>query len=171
MIMMSIDPGTIHCGVVVWNINDFNLNIKNIKSFTLHIDDSINVEKRIHLLYDNFKILFLEYQPFQVAHEAAFINRFRPMAYGPIYTSIFSIRKAYIDLFYDPYRLFSYPPKTVKSFVSTGDANKNDMLKAVTSIKELRHFITGLETEHEIDAIAIGYTHLNIIRKINEVML
>ena len=45
------------------------------------------------------------------------------------------------------------------------------MLKAVSEIKELKQFIRGNETEHEIDAIAIGYTHLNLIKNVNEVLL
>jgi len=171
MIMMSIDPGTVTCGVAIWNINNQNLNIDNLDSFTIYINDDIPVENRIHLLYEYFLSLFLEYIPFQVAHEAAFINRFRPMAYGPIYASIYSIRKAYIDLFHDSNRLFGYPPKTVKSFVATGKADKKDMLNAVNSIKELKKYIKGTETEHEIDAIAIGYTHLNFIRNVNEILL
>jgi len=168
MRLVSVDPGTVTCGVAVWDLNkDFT--IDKMRSFTIYINGDMELDRRMGLLYKMFKQFFIEEEPFQLAHETGFINRFRPQAYGPIYTTIYLIRKAFSDTVSD-YGLFGYPPKMVKSVVSIGTAGKDDMLAAVTSINELKSFITGKESEHEIDAIAIGYTHILNIRMYPEIL-
>ena len=171
MIMVSVDPGTIHCGVVIWELDDITLNIINTQNFTIEIDPNLILEERLWMLYDIFFNIFTETNTLHLAHESAFLNRFRPMAYGPIYTSINIIRKSFYDYSFNFKRAFAYPPKLVKATIVKGTANKNDMLLAVRTIKELQPFILGNETEHEIDALAIGYTHLLNLRNMNELML
>jgi len=169
MVMISIDPGTVTCGVAVWVIDD-KFFIKDLYSFTIYINPDKELNKRMNDLYYIFKDIFNDIEPFHLAHESGFINRFRPQAYGPIYTTIHLIRQAYIETMGD-YGMFAYPPKMVKSVVSKGTADKDDMLKAVTGIKEVSCFLTKKESEHEIDAIAIGYTHLLNIRNYPEILL
>lgn len=171
MIMVSVDPGTIHCGVVIWDINDKTLKINNTQNFTIEIDPNLLLEERLWLLHDIFFNIFIETDSLHLAHESAFLNRFRPMAYGPIYASINIIRKSFYDYSCNYNRIFAYPPKMVKATLVKGTANKNDMLEAVSKTKELQPFILGDESEHAIDALAIGYTHLLNIRKINEIIL
>ena len=171
MIMVSIDPGTIHCGVVIWELDDNTLNIKNTENFTIEINPNLILEERLWALYDIFYNIFLETNVLHLAHESAFLNRFRPMAYGPIYTSINIIRKSFYDYSFNFNRIFAYPPKLVKATVAKGTANKNDMLLAVKSINELQPFILDNESEHEIDALAIGYTHLLNLRNFKELLL
>jgi len=168
MRLISVDPGTVTCGVAVWDLNN-EFKIDNLYSFTIFVDSDIDLNKRMDRLYNIFNNVFNELQPFQLAHESGFINRFRPQAFGPIYTTIYLIRQAFINEISN-YGLFSYPPKMVKAFVSTGGADKDDMFKAVNNIKEVKPFLTGFETEHEIDAIAIGYTHINNIRMYPEIL-
>lgn len=169
MKFISIDPGTSTCGVALWLL-DNKFNIVTLRGFTIHIDTTIPLDIRIQKLYEVLYNIYYDYQPLQVAHESAFINRFRPQAYGPIYTSIYMIRKAYTDL-YGFNGLFAYPPKLVKAAVSKGTAKKIDMYDAYHSIPELKRFITNLEDEHTIDAILIGYTHLLNIRAMPEILL
>ena len=163
MRLLSIDPGTVTCGICIMDIDIPSFKVVNINTTTLYINNELDLETRLVTLYNYIRNLVIEIQPEQFAHEAGFINRFRPQAYGPIYAAIFMMRKAYRDVL--PFNnMFSYPPKSVKAVMSTGTAGKDDMLLAVTKNKELKRFITGYETEHEIDAIAIGYTHLLNIR-------
>jgi len=169
MKMISIDPGTRTIGICYWQL-DKNLDIINITSETLIIDDNIVLEQRLNIIYNLFYKIFEIYKPFQVVHEDAFMNRFRPNAYGPIYTTIYLIRNAYINQ-YGYYGIFSYPPKSIKAVINTGDANKNDMLMGVKKIEELKRFITDNMSEHEIDAIAIGYTHLLNVRNMVELLM
>jgi len=169
MRMISVDPGTVTVGVVIWDLND-DFTIYNFKSYTIYIDSNKSLNVRMESLYHIFKDIFYEEEPFHLAHESGFINRFRPQAFGPIYTTIYLIRQAFIDTV-SVYGMYAYPPKMVKSVVSKGTADKDDMFSAVNSIEELKPFITGIETEHEIDAIAIGYSHLLNIRNYPEVLL
>jgi len=168
MRMVSVDPGTVTCGVAVWDIDD-NFNISSLYSFTIYIDNNLDLNTRLNNLYNIFKEIMKDLQPYQLAHESGFINRFRPQAYGPIYTTIYLLELAYKEII-SPYGIFSYSPKYVKSIVSSGDANKDDMLLAVNKIKEVKQYLTGYETEHEIDAIAIGYSHLLNIRYMPEIL-
>jgi len=170
MRMISIDPGTVTCGVATWGIDSSNFKVKNISTFTITIDTHMPLEFRLSKLYEVLHNLILDIKPHQYVHESAFMNRLRPQAYGPIFAAIMMIRKAYLD-YNSNFGLFMYPPKSIKSVVSTGDANKNDMLQAVSSIKELSIFLTGEEDEHQIDAMAIGYTHLLNIRSQPEILL
>jgi len=174
MIFISVDPGTSTCGVVIWNIKFKNkkIIINKIDSFTITINRDIYVEVRIKKIYDIMVNIININQPTFLVHESGFLDRFRPMAFGPIYATILNIRQAFRDVYNtknDDY-LFMYSPKLVKSKVSTGEADKFDMFKAVTSINELKPFITGAESEHVIDALAIGYTHILNIRERPEIL-
>lgn len=169
MKMISIDPGTTTCGVAIFFIDDITFEIKNITSFTITIDNAIPLEFRLYKLYETLHKIILEVGPMHYVHESSFMNRFRPQAYGPIYAAIFMIRKAFID-YNSTSGLFTYPPKSIKAVVSTGNADKDDMFKAVSSIQELSKFLTGMESEHAIDAMAIGYVHLLNIRQQPELL-
>ena len=170
MRMISIDPGTLTCGVAVWDIDDKSFIINNIETFTIAISNDIALEFRLYKLYETLHKLVKDIEPVQYIHESAFMNRFRPQAYGPIYAAIFMIRKAYID--FNPMSgLFAYPPKSIKSVVSTGNADKNDMFEAVSKLVELSCFLKGHEDEHQIDAMAIGYVHLLNIRAQPELLI
>jgi len=172
MRLISIDPGTTTCGIAIWDIGD-NFNIIDLTSFTLVIDRDIYLETRISMIRDYIFNIIKDVEPFQLIHESGFIDRFRPQAYGPIYAVIYNIREAFKLYFNysDDERIFMYPPKNVKARLATGTADKSGMLEAVSSIDELKPFITLAETEHAIDAIAIGYTHLLNIREMPELLL
>jgi len=170
MKMISIDPGTITCGVAVWDIDDNSFLIKHINTFTIILDAHLDLEFRLDILYNVLSNTVKEIKPLHYVHESAFINRFRPQAYGPIFAAIIMIRKAYLD-FNRNTGLFKYPPKSVKAIMDTGDANKLDMLEAVKRVKELSVFLRGDEDEHQIDAMSIGYVHLLNIRAQPELLL
>ncbi|RLF08142.1 MAG: hypothetical protein DRJ64_01640 [Thermoprotei archaeon] len=169
MRIVSVDPGTITCGVAVWDL-DKNFRIVALYSFTIYISNDLELNARMDNLYYIFKDIFKDTEPFHLAHESGFINRFRPQAYGPIYTTIYLIRQAFIEEV-SPYGIFAYPPKMVKAVVSKGTADKNDMYEAVYKIRDVVPFLTGKESEHEIDALAIGYVHILNIRNFPEVLL
>lgn len=174
MIFISVDPGTSTCGVVIWNIlfKNKKVIIKDINTFTITISRDIYVEERIKIIYDTMVNIIKINNPIFLVHESGFLDRFRPMAFGPIYATILNIRQAFRDVYNtknDEY-LFMYPPKLVKAKVNTGNANKFDMFNAVNSIKELKPFLIGYESEHVIDALAIGYTHILNIRETPEIL-
>jgi len=170
MKFISIDPGTMTCGVAILDIDDITLDIKDVTSFTITISPDVPLEFRLYKLYDILKRVIADVMPMQYIHEAGFINRFRPQAYGPIANAIFMIRKAFIE-YNNTSGLFSYPPKSIKAVVSTGNADKNDMFSAINNIPELKRFLKGTESEHEIDAYLIGYVHLLNVRSWPELLL
>ena len=170
MKIIGIDPGTNYCGVAVFTIE--NLKITNL--YTSLIDSTwINsglFDRLLNVYNESFKI-FTEERPFWLAIEAGFINRFRPAAYGPISKCIFSIEKAFYDAT-GLKNITELPPSIVKKFISqNGLATKGDMLTAVRNITELSCFLSGNESEHEIDAIAIGYTQIKNLLNIPEYLL
>lgn len=169
MRVMGVDPGTVTCGVGFVDLDE-RFNIINSFSFTIVIDSKIDLNERLNILYHRLKGIIVEYNPYLLVHEAGFINRFRPQAYGPIYASIYLINRAWVDI-KGRCNIFSYPPKLVKSLVSTGNADKNDMLYAINNNPELNVFLTGFETEHEVDALLIAYSHILNIRQTPELLL
>ena len=173
MTLISIDPGTSTCGVVLWDIDDNDFSILGFDSLTITIDKSIYLETRINTIYKILKKIMVEYRPFQLVHESGFMDKFRPMAYGPIYATIYHVRQTYKELYRlgDDRGIFMYSPKYVKAMVNTGEADKVDMFDAVTNIDEIKPFLSNVESEHVIDAIAIGYTHIVHIRENPELLL
>jgi len=170
--LISIDPGTSTIGVAIWDI-DKDFKIQDLSSFTIVIDTKIYTERRIKIVNEIVYDIINRHRPLQLVHESGFMDRFRPQAFGPIYATIFMIRQSFKDLYKytDDHGIFMYSPKNVKATVDTGEADKFDMLRAVSTIVEIKPFLTGVETEHAIDAIAIGYTHLKNIRECNELLL
>ena len=172
MTLVSVDPSTTTWGVATWELDD-NFNIIDIDSYTITIPKDIYIETRINIAYGMLSRHLERVLPYQLVHESGFLDRFRPMAYGPLSAAIFCLRNAFKNLYElnDDVGIFQYPPKTVKASVMKGDADKDDMEIAVNSILELKPFLTGIESEHAIDAIAIGYTHIKNLRMYPELLL
>jgi len=170
MKLIGIDPGTNYCGVATFTVENFTItNLETRLIDSTWIDTGL-FDKLLNVYNETYKI-FLETLPIWLAIEAGFINRFRPAAYGPISKCIFSIEKAYYDAT-GLKNITELPPSIVKKFISqNGLATKGDMLTAVSNIPEISKFLKGNETEHEIDAIAIGYTKLKTFLDYPELLL
>jgi len=173
--IVGIDPGTNYAGYVTFTLDD-NFNIVHIEPFLINLYDNIptyyttSVFKRLLYLDIIVRDRFYRDQPIQLAIEAGFINRFRPQAYGPIANAIYVIENAYRDITCTS-SIFEYPPKTVKAKLSTGNADKHDVYTAVSSIPELSKYLYPNISEHEVDAMAIGYTHILRLREMPELLL
>jgi len=173
--IVGIDPGTNYAGYVTFTLdNDFN--IVHIEPFLINLYDNIpsyhtgTVFDRLQYLDLIVRDRFYRDQPIQLAIEAGFINRFRPQAYGPIANAIYVIENAYRHVL-GMSSIFEYPPKTVKATLITGNANKKDIYTAVSNIPELSKYLYPNISEHEVDAMAIGYTHILRLRKVPELLL
>lgn len=176
---MGVDPGTNYCGVAIFDVDDKTFEIKGIDNILVdltkpryNIDNNNLLFPRLNKLYRTFMDIYEKYDIYWLAIEAAFINRLRPAAYGPIVTSIFSVKKAFIDS-YNLNNIVEYPPTIVKQVVSEyGQATKDGMYDAVNKIKELDGlFDIDTISEHEIDAIAMGYTLIKSIRTSPEILV
>lgn len=167
--LIGIDPGN-NLGISVFNL-DTELNIKNITTHYIFLEDfpsSLSYDKKLaRLLYLQqlpFRLVNL-YNPVAVGIETAFMNSRFPQAVMALsqYVSTIEINFIAANNFI---KFFKYPPKYIKKFIDTGDANKKDMLSGIKKIKEITNVFdpTG-RTEHEIDATAIAYVTLQEIRK------
>ena len=173
MIFISIDPGTSTLGVAVWDISFLdNIKINDVTTFTVLIDSKQYIDRRVNQVYRTLIKLYEINQPTFIVHESGFMDRFRPMAYGPIYATIHNIRQAFRDYnkSFDYKDIYMYSPKYVKARIGKGTADKDDMLTAVKGIKELNVFLNDTESEHEIDALAIGYSHILNMRAMPEII-
>lgn len=172
MYIIGIDPGTNYCGVAIFKLNN-NIEIENLNTILIDLTKESNSSlfNRLNVLYNRLVYIFNLYIPIYLAVEAGYINRFRPAAYGPIAKAIYTIEKAYYDVTM-LYNITEYPPSIVKNIISNnGLANKDDIEEAVYNIPDVEPFLTGYESEHEIDAISIGYTKIIEIRKYPEILI
>jgi len=122
------------------------------------------------LLREMFRELFLRYKPDIVVSEDAFFNPRRPSAYEALIHWILTVSLVLKDEFDMP--LYRIPPKLVKKFISgVGTSNKIGVQDAIFKHKdivfspELKDIVL---TEHEGDAIAIGYSQWNILKQLNK---
>lgn len=114
---------------------------------------------KLHGIYLEAADLMKEYKPDIVSSEAPFAGRF-PAAFASLKLVVDRVRQASWNVLRLP--LLEYSPKDVKKVVTTnGNADKDRMKKGVLEnkkiiLKDKRKIKTA--TEHEIDAIGVGYT-------------
>lgn len=122
------------------------------------------------LLRDMFRELYTHYQPDIVVSEDAFFNPRRPSAYEALIHWILTVSLVLKDEFNKP--LYRIPPKLVKKFISgVGTSNKEGVQSAIFKHKDIvfNPKLTEIVlTEHEGDAIAIGYSQWNMLKQSNQ---
>ena len=179
----GIDPGTNHLGISLLSINIDNLEIETIDIITFNpiLDKT---DGTIRLNYDEIteKIIsqkrqlynwLCENKPHIVCCESPFFNRLRPSAFGPLCETIFSIKMAVLEFNnIIPFKL--YQPSVIKSIigVKTGRykegelrINTKQLIKnRLFQINEIFDKITVEYNVDSFDALAVGYTHLLLLR-------
>lgn len=164
--IIGIDPGK-NLGVSIYYINPFDFSIVNVQTQIYYLDKGIYtynpIMDRINYLYSIITNIIDAVRPNAMAFELPFKHRF---ANAVIQLSQYAITIESAIVNFDPYiYIDKYPPKYIKSSIGAkGDADKNKMLKAVSSIPELSPFIRESITEHEVDAMAIAYILYNKIK-------
>lgn len=177
--IIAVDPGD-NIGISIYTLNDINYNIVNITTTTITLSNRVSVDNkinsimidRIHYLNKYFFKLLKEYKPLVVVSEAAFLNSRFPKAVMILSQYIASIELA-IRKYNKNIKLIRYPPKFIKKKIgATGNADKNDMLKCVKTIKNIIKFIDVEQvSEHEIDSLAIGYVCIEELREYPDILL
>lgn len=166
--IIGIDPGN-NLGVSVFTL-DTNLNIKSITTHFRFLEDypsALTEDKKlarlIYLQQLPYHLVNL-YNPIAVGMETAFMNSRFPTAVMALSQYVSTIELNFINA-NSFIKFFKYPPKYIKKFINTGDANKKDMLAGIKKIKEITDVLDlNNKTEHEIDATAIAYVTLQEIR-------
>ena len=170
--IIGIDPGG-NTGISVMSLDD-EFNIKDIEPYTLKLDEYAKHEKGNAKTTDRLVALdslitdILEiHNPIAVGMEIAFVNKRFPLSGLSLakYTAILdvAIRKTLPNSI-----VFRLPPKLIKSEVGAGGkAIKDDMYENLLSITEISKFIHNNSDcdEHNVDATAIAYVALKVIRK------
>jgi len=168
--LLGIDPGN-NTGIAIFEISALTLCIVNITTATVVLNDIASPNLPLGLgrnvmLNKVCDRLACEYQPNVVAMEAAFLNVRFPKAVMQLSQYVSTIE----NTFYNNnnfVKLYKHPPKYVKKYIGGGgNADKDAMLLAVKAIPEVFENINlDRVTEHEVDAIAIGYVTLAMLRQ------
>lgn len=177
--ILSFDPGLSFSGFAYSKVNDDKSSflVENFGMITpnktvdhkSHREDVSLYGKRIitlSLLRGMIRELMDHYHPDIVVSEDAFFNPRRPGAYEALIHWILTVSFLLRDEYQKP--LYKIPPKLVKKFISgIGTSNKEGVQAAIFKHKDIT-FSSDLQnlelTEHEGDAIAIGYTQWRLFQ-------
>lgn len=177
--IMAFDPGTVTIGVAYYDIDATTLEIIDVDTALYDLSvayvehDLVEpLHARLAQLYNRVVKDMREFDPKFVAIENGFANRHRPGAFGPISKSINVLELA---VTHSGIRgvTFKFAPKYIKKITSGhGAAFKNDMFIGVKGIPEIAEKVdVTFISEHEVDALAIGYTMLGHLRTNHHLLL
>ena len=173
MPILSIDPGLNNCGLCVCEKIDYyhvlySDTIKNNRKFNDEekiIEEKYNSKtvKVLAILKEIEKVLTF-YSIDLVVIEAPFFNSLSPMAYSSLLEVCHAI-KYKIIIPNNKTLLFMEPLLIKKLFTEKAQANKLLMKEFLKKKKEFHEIVLPKDssqlTEHEIDAIAIGFVYFN----------
>ena len=167
--ILGIDPGK-NLGLSILSIDVNTYKILNSTTLTFKLDrEEDDMLTRLTTLNNIITNIQAIYKPIACGYETPFMNSKFPKAVGQLsqYVSIIELTLRTNNPFI---KIFSYAPKYVKAaFFNnngiSGNANKDDMLSNLLTIKELVAVTSpDMMTEHEVDATAIAYIVLQNIR-------
>lgn len=177
MVLLSIDPGINFCGLSVsvfdekYKVLNSSL-VKNIRKLTeeeklLEKKRGIRVVK-IKAILDKIYELINQYKVTSIVMEAPFYNSLTPMAYGSILEVIFSIKYTVVMELGIDFEVIE--PLLIKKLFTDKSLASKDIMKSFLIDRVNKGEIdlqTPIDTlsEHEIDAIAIGFVYFNMERK------
>lgn len=170
IVILSIDPGS-NLGVSVMEVSLDKLEIESIHTHITTITDVNSPNRcnedsayRLSKIYERMTDMLNAYKPHSVAIESAFMSRF-PKAFG-VLTGIVSMLSL-ATIHYDKHiRIQKVSPLEGKKAVDATGVGKDDILEAMLKNKEItEHVKLKNLTEHEIDAIGIGYFLLKKYRE------
>ena len=177
-VLAGIDPGGHTLGLSYMTLDVRDGSIVRVDSMTIvsdYLPDGmsgleVSHGERFNRLYRvQTRLLeeFKHHQPSMVICESPFFNRFRPIAYGSL-SELLSMIRVSVMLYHPDVPFRTYSPSEIKKGVKAGHiSDKKAMRNAIGNISEITDGMTKtIEncTEHELDAIAACYTHLNFIR-------
>lgn len=169
--ILSFDPGN-NLGVCIMSIDVKTFKIISIETRTVVLDTYVpnDVPDRslykLNFLHGVVNSLLDGYKPVAVGMETAFLNVRFPKAVTTLSQITGVIDLAVLQ--YNPFiKMYKYAPKYIKAIASgKGTSDKDGMMLAANNNTEISSLINpNLLTEHEVDAIMIGYTTLLEIRK------
>lgn len=174
-ILLAIDPGLHNTGIAVYVLDLYNYKIisidtrlissKNTRDVSGLDDDLYEDEQKIRISQKAALKEYLEhFQPDTVVCESPFFDRFRPSSFMTLTRVCVSFMDAVIE--YNPNCVFiPHAPQYVKKSIGVaGQKGKEPIERALSQMPLIADvLIPRLSeiTEHERDAIAVGYSHLS----------
>lgn len=171
--IIAIDPGSQTLGIAIYIIDSYNMQVKDITTSTLYLDklpmynvfnNEGNRDDKLLSLYNFMLNLFKVEKPSSVIMEAPFFNRFSPKAYGVLTEVVTYIKMAVVNysVIVD---VHTVEPLAVKKAVGVGYRDgKEGVSNAVMNNPIVKPFLKGNETEHEYDAIAVGWWLYKVLK-------
>lgn len=176
--IVGIDPGSETLGTGALRVNVVTLEIVESAAFT-YVGSKLAKDTwlgdvhgaragRISAHEDNLVDMFHYWQPNLVASESPFYSQFRPQAFGALTETVDAIRNALWR--YDCWlSLFMIDPPTVKKAVgASSHAKKDEVKEALMALPDLNYngpIPFALLDEHSVDALAVAYARLKILRE------
>lgn len=164
--IIAIDPGSQTLGIAIYTISSSNKAIIDIKTSTLYLENlpmnnlfnnSFSRDDKLVSLYNFMLNLFNSERPSAIALEAPFFNRFSPKAYGVLTEVVAYIKMAAFN-YSTLIDLINVEPLLVKKSIGSNYREGKDGVRdAVIRNNVLKPFLSNSITEHEYDAIAIGW--------------
>ena len=168
---ISVDPGINYCSVVVVKIND---KFKVLETHLVNNNRAFKApEKELELIHgtrtvkimniiEKIREMIDKYGINRLIIEAPFYSSLTPMAYGSLLEVIFGIK--YLLVMPEGLTMSLIEPTAVKRlFANKGNASKGMMKEFLISRVASKEILldTPIEelSEHEIDGIAVGFTH------------
>ena len=173
--VIGIDPGS-NTGVAIYTLNAETFKIISIVTHTITLECHIDTEagskqiRKVMYLSSRIKLLIEQYNPIAIFSEDVFVNSRFPLAAIYLTQYLTAIEMAIKQ--YSGIKFFKIAPKLIKKMYSGGgSSDKDDMLTATINHPELKNYLIRSDlrseyyTEHEVDAVAIGYIGLSYIRE------
>lgn len=173
--ILSIDPGNTTTG---WCVSEYQCTSPKMvilatgslypSKFAHKKENKVIADKyspaavALDYLHEQLTEIMDTFRPQVVASEDCFINMRMPTAIKSLTLVIHTIEEVCRLKFGMP--VFKYPPMVVKKvFSAKGSADKNKMKDALLLSKDIDISKVDINTmtEHEIDAIAVGYTAIS----------
>jgi len=156
VIILGIDPGTLHCGYGI--LETERRQILSAGCDVISVNPKLELVERVTLIYDGLKKVLLEYQPDMAAVETIFYGKSIRAAFalGHVRGAILLLlNRAKIPI-------SEYSPREVKkSVVGNGNAHKKQVQYMLS--QNLGIDLAGV-SEDATDALAIAICHYNRIR-------
>lgn len=163
---IAIDPGSQTLGLAIYTIDSADMSILEIRTSTLYLDtlpmnnlfnNSYNRDDKLISLYKFMLNLFNCELPSAVVIEAPFFNRFSPKAYGVLTEVVAYIKMASFN-YSALIDVINVEPLLVKKTIGSNYREGKDGVRdAVLRNNILKPFLSDSITEHEYDAISIGW--------------
>ena len=181
--ILSFDPGTTNMG---WALSEYDPMTGQFNVHSYGVFKSTKVAKKrkeevecfgqrmiaLRVVFEETSKLMQQYQPNFVVTEDTFFNPGTPQAHIALLLCIHAIEHMLYTTYHDQRlvhatakKIYKLAPSTIKMILSGhGMSIKAKMMDALMSANEIQFVnkskeeLEGLLIEHEVDAIAVGYT-------------